>query len=221
MARPGCCLILTILVLQLSSSFTEGAKLRILAFHPYLSTAEATCASIRTWNSAILNLAEFNCLTAPFTEQGGRSWFLYPNNPNRIEESIAYVIDYMHKTGPYDGVYGFSQGAMMAAYIVAGQEKNMVFAGKSFSGLPRLRFAILHEGGRLEGVIDEVYSTPVKVKTLHSIGKKDARRWLEEEWPQYFVNPTVVRSEMEHTFLTNQNMDAELVSTMVNFLKNS
>ncbi|KAG6541464.1 hypothetical protein Mapa_017137 [Marchantia paleacea] len=219
MARARYCLILTVLVLQLWSLFTDGAKLRILAFHSFQSTASITCGSIRTWSPAILNLAEFTCLTAPFTEGGGKSWFLRDTNPTRVEEGLAYVMNYMQQTGPYDGVYGFSQGAMMAAFLVAGQDKKMVFAGKSFAGLPPLRFAILHEGGFLRGIMDEAYSTPVNIRTLHSIGQLDSHRPLEEEWPQYFVHPTVVRPVMDHTYLTNKYMDAEIVSTIVNFLK--
>lgn len=44
-----------------------------------------------------------------------------------FEDSLKYVKDYIRDNGPYDGIFGFSQGAAMAA-IVANQEPKMRLA---------------------------------------------------------------------------------------------
>lgn len=47
------------------------------------------------------------------------SWFdaQSANNYIGLDESIKFVIDYIEKNGPYDGIIGFSQGAAMTVMI--------------------------------------------------------------------------------------------------------
>ncbi|KAI5960934.1 FSH1 [Candida pseudojiufengensis] len=46
-------------------------------------------------------------------------WFNHvgPNDNKGLEESIEFILNYLNKNGPYDGIIGFSQGAAMAIMV--------------------------------------------------------------------------------------------------------
>ncbi|KAL2621136.1 hypothetical protein R1flu_001341 [Riccia fluitans] len=136
------------------------------------------CKDFESWDPAILKLVEFSCLTAPFPYRGrknGYSWFNLDSNrsQSKIDVSLAYVLDYMRETGPYDGVMGSSQGGVLAGLLTWVQAKEMVILGRRSGDLPLLRFAIIHEGGYLQGLLEEVFSPPLKTKSFHIIGSLD------------------------------------------------
>ena len=61
-------------------------------------------------------------------------WYFY-NNENHelkgIQESFKYLQEYVNENGPFDGVFGFSQGTIMARLLL------------KFAEYPSIKFAIL------------------------------------------------------------------------------
>ena len=103
---------------------------------------------------------EYSFVDAPFPAEGppdeGIATY-YPNKPyfewfkkrptqippyEGIDESVALVVDYLKKNGPFEGIMGFSQGAAMATRLAYLQEKG----DKSFEGLSLFKFVILIGG---------------------------------------------------------------------------
>ncbi|GJE91352.1 FSH1 domain-containing protein [Phanerochaete sordida] len=93
-----------------------------------------------------------------------------------IEETFALLRDTLSKDH-YDGVFGFSQGAAMAAMLAALLEKPHVFPDFLIDGKPPhepLSFCIAAAGFRPRGELSDAlflpsYSTP----TLHVLGRND------------------------------------------------
>ncbi|KAL2612153.1 hypothetical protein R1flu_023845 [Riccia fluitans] len=219
-------IIVAVLGVHTRGSFAEEEKLRVLSLHGYMGNGPGMCSSYKSWDPAILELVEFSCLTAPFpvTCRGRRnncySWFNHDSDrvKSKIDESLAYVLDYMRETGPYDGVMGHSQGGMMAGLLTGVQAKEMVILGRMSGDLPALRFAIIDEGGFLPGLLEDVYCPPLETKSFHIIGNYDPNQQTEEEFLPKWQNPTVVYVDMPHTPLTGQYMNDELKRSLEDFL---
>ena len=60
-------------------------------------------------------------------------WFDYSRDEEfgderleRVEETIEYVANYVKQQGPFDGIFGFSQGGTLASLILQRQGKVLV-----------------------------------------------------------------------------------------------
>ncbi|CAH0473677.1 unnamed protein product [Peronospora belbahrii] len=84
----------------------------------------------------------------------------------RVEESIKYVANFVETAGPFDGIFGFSQGGTMASLILQRQVKGLDL---SFA----FRFAFFISAGACD---DPKYASDVRVDlpSLHVIGETDA-----------------------------------------------
>ncbi|KAJ9111541.1 hypothetical protein QFC20_002514 [Naganishia adeliensis] len=113
-----------------------------------------------------------------------RAWFTAshdhsgPNNVkttyNMMDETIAYLHDFLIKQDePFDGVFGFSQGACMSALLAALMEKPPFHP--QFPPHPKLKpfkFAICCGGFEAaDPALANFY--PITTPTLHIIGKND------------------------------------------------
>ena len=47
----------------------------------------------------------------------GRSWFLRDGPPEALRQSLLHIVRTIASDGPFDGVYGFSQGAAIASLL--------------------------------------------------------------------------------------------------------
>ena len=66
---------------------------------------------------------------------------------DNMEESMKYLVDYIERSGPYDGLLGFSQGASMVTRLVNRQEELMKISSvQQISFTMKFRFAILIGG---------------------------------------------------------------------------
>ncbi|KAL2612159.1 hypothetical protein R1flu_023851 [Riccia fluitans] len=218
-------LLAMLLAVHTLGSFAEGKKLRVLALHGYNGNGAWMCDSFRSWDPALLQLAEFTCLTAPFQDKytkNAYSWMIFDSDRSRskIDQSLAYVLDFMRKTGPYDGVLGFSLGGVMAGLLTGVQAKKMVILGRRSGDLPRLRFTIVDQGGYVPGLLEEVFSPPLKTKSFHIIGNYDPNHRGGENFLSKWQNPTVAYVNMPHAYLTSQYMNDNLKWSLEYFLKN-
>ncbi|KDQ56391.1 hypothetical protein JAAARDRAFT_70691 [Jaapia argillacea MUCL 33604] len=131
-----------------------------------------------------------------------RGWFR--SNPERtiadgMEESLD-VIGEVLKGGKFDGVFGFSQGAAMAAVVSAALEKPHLYPSFLSNGEPihpPLKFCVSVSGFFPPGSISQAllkpsYSTP----TLHVLGRNDVI--VVEERSRKLVEVSQERRVEEH-----------------------
>jgi predicted esterase len=110
-------------------------KLRILCLHGYHGSARVLQDQMRPFAQALDHLAEFIYVDAPSIAQGDFGWWHAARSEaapragdpgvapaparyegwSRTREAIASIFD---REGPFDGVFGFSQGAALAALLV-------------------------------------------------------------------------------------------------------
>ncbi|TCD66755.1 hypothetical protein EIP91_000996 [Steccherinum ochraceum] len=93
-----------------------------------------------------------------------------------IEASIALLRDVLQKDR-YEGVFGFSQGASMAALLAALLERphsRPEFLVNGEAPHPPLKFCVAVAGFRPKGTVgDAVFDTPFVTPTLHVLGRTD------------------------------------------------
>lgn len=108
-----------------------------------------------------------------------RAW--WRANPERtraqgLEESLVALRDVLRRDR-YDGVFGFSQGAAMAALLAALLEKPHVYEPFLVDGKaphPRFQFCVAVSGFRVSDPIsDKIFESSYETPTLHVLGKTD------------------------------------------------
>ncbi|KAG7387614.1 Family of serine hydrolases 3 [Phytophthora pseudosyringae] len=116
----------------------------------------------------------------------------------RVEEAIEYVATFVKNEGPFDGIFGFSQGGTMASLIL---QRQVSTPESPFA----FRFAFFVSAG---AVGDSKYRSDVKVDmpSLHIIGETDAVVDNERSLAlkDFFVNPKVLMHPGGHYIPTNK-----------------
>ncbi|CAI5746957.1 unnamed protein product [Peronospora destructor] len=164
---------------------------RVLCLHGYRQDALKLRGRIAALRRAFKSSVEFVCLDAPFhvpyeptveehVHNGNAGdkvnqlkWFDFSQDKKsghhlleRVDESIEYVAKFVKKEGPFDGIFGFSQGGTMASLILHRQVSVLEFP---FA----FRFAFFVSAGACN---DRKYVISMKVDlpSLHVIGETDA-----------------------------------------------
>ncbi|KAG6335828.1 hypothetical protein ID866_3264 [Astraeus odoratus] len=108
-----------------------------------------------------------------------RAW--WKANPERtvargIDESLMMLRDVLHRDR-YDGVFGFSQGAAMAALLAALLERPHTFEPFLIDGQPphpRFQFCVAVSGFKVSDPIsNKIFGDSYETPTLHVLGKTD------------------------------------------------
>ncbi|KAI5474529.1 hypothetical protein MNV49_003085 [Pseudohyphozyma bogoriensis] len=113
-----------------------------------------------------------------------RTWWFSEDKPdgtkqyNKLDVALRFLREVLEQQGPFDAVWGFSQGAALAGMLVALVEtpsKNPIFAAPGSNWPPKpFKFGILSCG--FEPVDPEVrawFNPPPKTPTLHVLGRGD------------------------------------------------
>ncbi|EGZ26940.1 hypothetical protein PHYSODRAFT_308487 [Phytophthora sojae] len=166
-------------------------KYRVLCLHGYRQDALKLRGRIAALRRTFKSSVEFVCLDAPFDvpyqptseehanngETGDNvkqlKWFDFIRDEEtgqylleRVDEAVEYVASFVKKEGPFDGIFGFSQGGTMASLIL---QRQVSTPESPFE----FRFAFFVSAGACG---DPKYATDVKVDlpSLHVIGETDA-----------------------------------------------
>ncbi|BEI87013.1 hypothetical protein CcaverHIS002_0703590 [Cutaneotrichosporon cavernicola] len=102
-------------------------KLRILCLHGALGSASV----LRSQAAPLANLssvADLVFVDAPALSRGGRGWFDLSTYAG-LDETYAYLSNILHTHGPFDGVLGLSQGAVLASILVGWFDFAIMFGG--------------------------------------------------------------------------------------------
>ncbi|HEX3760094.1 MAG TPA: hypothetical protein VHW23_15365 [Kofleriaceae bacterium] len=155
--------------------------LRILALHGYHGRGELLRAQLAPLAGALAADAGFVCVDAPALAAGDFGWWhAVPDEHDRSGQAVhyrgwsatcAWLFALLRDDGPFDGVFGFSQGAAVAALLAA-----LCVVERPASDPPALPFAILAGGfasrdARHATLLERAGG--IAVPSLHLIGRRD------------------------------------------------
>ncbi|MCO5587539.1 hypothetical protein L7F22_041489 [Adiantum nelumboides] len=206
----------------------SSKPLRVLCLHGFRTSAAFLQQQLfNKWDKSLLqNLLDMNFLDAPFPCKGKSDiegifpppfyeWFQYNiifTEFTGLEECIQYIANYMYEHGPFDGLLGFSQGAVLCAALAGLQQK-----GLALSKHPPLRFVLIISGAMFKNikVKEDCYSDIIRCPSVHFIGSKDWLKPKNEELRQVFKEPVILRHGAKHTV---PRLDKEGIAVLRNFL---
>ncbi|KAG5607270.1 hypothetical protein H5410_028762 [Solanum commersonii] len=207
-------------------------KPRVLCLHGHAASANILKKElVLGWPQYLLDKLDLVFLDAPFLLQDKvdahdifyppyYEWYQATKDYKEIynfEECIQYIEANMEKYGPFDGVLGFSQGAIVAASM-PGMQRDRVALTK----VPKIKFVMLIAGSKFGGVAwgcpklaSNAFASPIECPSLHFIGEKDPHILNEEELAGCFMNPVVIHYPEGHKV---PNLDAERTETVIEFI---
>ncbi|KAL2649722.1 hypothetical protein R1flu_017850 [Riccia fluitans] len=111
-----------------------------------------------------------------------------------LEESISQITAFIKSRGPFDGLMGFSQGAVLVGALAGLHEK-----GLTFRDLDTFRFVVLIGGCKSKALFFKpAYFDPITISSLHFIGEKDFMKEGGELLVQAFTDPAVIHHPHGH-----------------------
>ncbi|KAK4057701.1 Family of serine hydrolases 3 [Microbotryomycetes sp. JL221] len=134
--------------------------------------------------------ADFDSTASPnpqSPEETPRAWWFAEQREEsrhflKLDETIMYLRTVMEQHGPFDGVWGFSQGAACAAILTALVENpslHPAFAASSYNPAvtwppQQFKFTILSSGFLpLDPRTKRMFDEPLKTPSLHILGRGD------------------------------------------------
>ncbi|CAL5368460.1 unnamed protein product [Camellia sinensis] len=135
-----------------------------------------------------------------------------------FDECIAYIEDCMTRIGPFDGLLGFSQGALLSAALPGMQTE-----GVALTRVPKIKCVIIISGGKFGGskfsspkLAENAFSSPIECPSLHFIGEKDLAKPHAIELLDSFVDPFVIYHHEGHVV---PKLDEKGLEVMLSFLE--
>jgi hypothetical protein len=182
-------------------------KLRILCVHGMKNSAKIFAHQIQRaqWAPLIDDIAELVFIDAPWPVEGTSGaggpfyeWYRGVNDWTEIQgldESTAYVNDYLSLHGPFDGLLGFSQGG-----VVTGAWMGLYEKGLGGPDLSTIKFMIVVAGGRARAtVLQPAYDgNLIQCPSLHFLGDKDFMKPIGEALIAVCKNPVIIKHPFDH-----------------------
>ncbi|KAL2504523.1 alpha/beta-Hydrolases superfamily protein [Abeliophyllum distichum] len=208
-------------------------KPRILCLHGFRTSGEILKKLISRWPETVLEKLDLVFLDAPFPAQGKSDvegiydppfyeWFQADKDFKEyynFEECLDYLEGYMLKHGPFDGVLGFSQGALLSAALPGMQREGVA----AFTKVPVIKFLIIISGSKFGGskfglprLATNAFSSPINCPSLHIIGELDFMKEESEALLNSFVDPVVINHPRGHTV---PRLDGEDLEKMLGFIQ--
>ena len=224
------------------------SRLRLLCLHGHGSNSDITEMQLTSLQlqdvhgvscdrlEAELTHAASNATLAQLSERPFRTWFHWTKSSadsfttTNLEESLERIMAAVSKYGPYDGIYGFSQGAFMCSVVC----NPAVWRGRF--GLDRcpFDFAILANAGLSDslrsckvaqarasgGEPEAALELPLTIPSLHLIGALDPYYRSQKSLASdlYTYAHTHVHAE-GHELPLKLVQDVQLTEALAGFLK--
>jgi hypothetical protein len=188
-------------------------KLRILCLHGYRGNAQTLQMQMRPLTEGLEPLAEFVCVDAPSLAMGDFGWWHAVANSNggpkhagvgrptmRYEgwlKTRTWLISLFHQSAPFDGVFGFSQGAAVTSLLVGLRNHCEAEDRISFD------FAMMVGGfASNDGSHANLYrrESEYDLPSVHIIGDSDfvVSGSRSDRLASYFNNPLILRHSGGH-----------------------
>ncbi|KAG6388881.1 hypothetical protein SASPL_150317 [Salvia splendens] len=186
----------------------SARKLRLMCLHGFRTSGEIIRKQLTAkWPESVLDKLELVFADAPFPCQGKSQEFTEYVN---FDECLAYIEDYMIKHGPFDGLLGFSQGAILSVAL-AGMQAN----GVALTRVPKIKLVLfeLIDYGKFVMLTSSRY-TLNPISSYHR--DQDFLKEYGTELLDSFVDPVVIRHPNGHTI---PRFDEEGLKSMLTFLE--
>jgi Serine hydrolase (FSH1) len=188
-------------------------KLRILCLHGYHSSAKTLRMQMRPVTEGLEALAEFECVDAPSLAIGDFGWWHAVSNdaagprhagvgPSAMRyegwsETKHWLVSLFRQSAPFDGVFGFSQGAALTSLLVGLRSPHEAEAGISFN------FAMMVGGfASNDGSHADLYQrkSEYRLPSVHIIGKSDfvVPSSHSNHLASFFKDPLILRHSGGH-----------------------
>ncbi|XP_052195571.1 uncharacterized protein LOC127803411 [Diospyros lotus] len=207
-------------------------KPRVLCLHGFRTSAEILKQQLAKWPDAVLEKLDLVFVDAPCPARGRSDvegvfdppyyeWYHSTQGYTayyHFEECVAYLEDYMMKNGPFDGMLGFSQGAMLSAAL-----PGMQLEGVALTKVPKIKFLLIISGAKFGGLrfglpklAANAFSSPVNCPSLHMIGERDFMKQRGIELLESFQDPFVIYHPQGHTI---PRLDEKSMQMMLGFIQ--
>ncbi|KAL0314097.1 UNVERIFIED_CONTAM: Rhodanese-like domain-containing protein 6 [Sesamum angustifolium] len=203
-------------------------KLRLLCLHGFRTSADIIKKQLTTkWHQSVLHRLDLVFVDAPFPCQGKSDvegifdppyyeWFQFNKEfteYQNFDECLDYIQDCMIKHGPFDGLLGFSQGAILAAGSAGLQAK-----GVALTTVPKIKVVVIIGGAKFRNpsIVEKAYSSPIQCPSVHFLGDEDFLKPYGTELLESFVDPLVIRHPKGHTI---PRFDEKGLDSMLSFLE--
>ncbi|GAA5808110.1 hypothetical protein MFLAVUS_001492 [Mucor flavus] len=232
---------------------TAENKLRILCLHGMVQNAVVFRKKTAVIRKKLDKMAELVYVTAPqfitdpkYTSEAHRAaaqdenapeegkpaawWLPYDGKQTEegyyvgFKESVTFLKDFMSREGPFDGVFGFSQGACLAAVMTLCLEDRTLapsLFGPEFEH-PNFKFAILAAGFKPlpQKATQHIWTHKINTPTLHMIGEEDKLITpdLQQTLVDQCIDPEVIRHAGGHVVPSNAPSRNDTVAFITKFL---
>jgi hypothetical protein len=229
------------------STIENAMKFHVLALHGWQENAEIMNKKTLKLQNTISD-TKFDFINATYIDPQKSSkdatfysWLELREN-NKYEgwqESLLYVMDYIHEHGPYDGIMCFSQGSLIAVPLLAlhtfhAQKKTSEFLyqevakfrspEKWFLNQPPFKFIIIiggfvPQGSRASSLRPAYENMFISTPSMHVMGKNDkviSRKYSEELVDKFNARTRVVHVHKDGHIIPNDEM---FEKQLKNFLK--
>ncbi|HET7504078.1 MAG TPA: hypothetical protein VFK02_23820 [Kofleriaceae bacterium] len=151
-------------------------RLRILGLHGYHGSGETLRRQVCPLAVALNPTADLVCVDAPALAHGDFGWWHATEDAagavryRGVSGTRSWLAAFFRSAGPFDGVFGFSQGAALSALLVA-------LSAFDCAAVPRFDFAMLVGGfASRDPRHAEAFGIAggIDVPSLHIIGRADA-----------------------------------------------
>jgi hypothetical protein len=165
---------------------------------------------IGKWPQSVLDKLDLVYVDAPFPALGKSDvegifdppyyeWFQFNKDFNEytnFDECLAYIEECMIKHGPFDGLVGFSQGAILSAALPGFQAK-----GIALTKVPKIKFLIIIGGAKLKNtsLADKAFDSPIQCPSVHFLGETDFLKTHGIDLIESYVDPVVIHHPKGHT----------------------
>ncbi|TKW04688.1 hypothetical protein SEVIR_7G125800v4 [Setaria viridis] len=214
---------------------------RFLCLHGFRTSAEILRKQVvGRWPADVTARLDLVFADAPFPAEGKSDvdgifdppyyeWFQFageisggqdPIKCRNLDRCFSYVEELMIRQGPFDGLLGFSQGAVVSAVLAGLQEQTRLCVfrqGLAFTGVAKVKCVIVISGGKIQAPVAaaRAFNSKILCPSLHFIGDDDFVKVHSEELVEAFADPLVIRHPCGHTI---PNLDEKGLQTMLTFL---
>lgn len=199
-----------------------GRRPRLLCLHGFRTSGEILKKQVCKWPDQVTARLDLVFVDAPFPAEGKSDvegifdppyyeWFQFDKGfmeYRNFDECLKYIEDLMIKEGPFDGLLGFSQGAILSAAMPGLQEK-----GVALTKVPKIKYLVIIGGAKFQSpaVAEKAYAAKIKCPSLHFIGETDFLKKHGEALIEEFVDPLVARHPKGHTVPRLDDKTLEIV----------
>ncbi|TKW04683.1 hypothetical protein SEVIR_7G125700v4 [Setaria viridis] len=205
----------------------RGRRPRFLCLHGFRTSAEIMRKQVvGKWPADVTARLDLVFADAPFPAEGKSDvdgifdppyyeWFQFDKEfteYRNFDKCLAYIEELMIKDGPFDGLMGFSQGAILSAALPGLQEQ-----GLALTRVPKIKYLIIIGGAKFLSptVAEKAYANKIACTSLHFIGDNDFLKTHGEKLIESCVDPFVIRHPKGHTV---PRLDDKSLQVMLRFL---